>query len=196
MNNARLSELFGGKRRFELLKALYLNPARRFTTQDLVEMTGGDSGNLSRWLNRWARLGVVKKIVSGRNVEFQAAADPLLAGLTDIVRRNDEIMQDIANALPKEVETAVVFGSVARGEEQATSDLDLLVLGEDLSEIRVNARLKPVGRKHRREINASVFSPKEFEQLLRQGNGFVLGIVNQKVIPLKGEFAYGPPRAA
>jgi len=196
MNNARLSELFGGKRRFELLKALYLNPARRFTTQDLVEMTGGDSGNLSRWLNRWARLGVVKKIVSGRNVEFQAAADPLLAGLTDIVRRNDEIMQDIANALPKKVETAVVFGSVARGEEQATSDLDLLVLGEDLSEIRVNARLKPVGRKHRREINASVFSPKEFEQLLQQGNGFVLGIVNQKVIPLKGEFAYGPPRAA
>ena len=190
MNNARLSELFGGKRRFELLKALYFNPARRFTTQELVEMTGGDSGNLSRWLNRWARLGVVKKIVSGRNVEFQAAADPLLAGLTDIVRRNDEIMQDIANALPKEVETAVVFGSVARGEEQATSDLDLLVLGEDLSEIRVNARLKPVGRKHRREINASVFSPKEFQQLLRQGNGFALGIVNQKVVPVKGVFAY------
>ena len=196
MNNARLSELFGGKRRFELLKALYFNPARRFTTQDLVEMTGGDSGNLSRWLNRWARLGLVKKIVSGRNVEFQAAADPLLAGLTDIVRRNDEIMQDIANALPKEVETAVVFGSVARGEEQATSDLDLLVLGEDLSEIRVNARLKPVGRKHRREINASVFSPKEFQQLLRQGNGFALGIVNQKVVPVKGVFAYGPQGAA
>jgi len=196
MNNARLSELFGGKRRFELLKALYFNPAGRFTTQDLVEMTGGDSGNLSRWLNRWARLGLVKKIVSGRNVEFQAAADPLLAGLTDIVRRNDEIMQDIANALPKEVETAVVFGSVARGEEQATSDLDLLVLGEDLSEIRVNARLKPVGRKHRREINASVFSPKEFQQLLRQGNGFALGIVNQKVVPVKGVFAYGPQGAA
>lgn len=196
MNNARLNELFGGKRRFELLKALYLNPARRFTTRDLVEMTGGDSGNLSRWLNRWARLGLVNKIVSGRNVAFQAATDPLLAGLTDIVRRNDEIMQDIANALPKEVETAVVFGSVARGEEQATSDLDLLVLGEDLSEIRVNARLKPVGRKHRREINASVFSPKEFERLLRQGNGFALGIVNQKVVPLKGEFAYGPQGAA
>ncbi len=196
MNKARLSELFGGKRRFELLKALYFNPERRFTTQDLVEMTGGDSGNLSRWLNRWARLGLVRKHVSGRNVEFQAAADPLLAGLTDIVRRNDEIMHDVANALPKEAETAVVFGSVGRGEEQATSDLDLLVLGEDLSEIRVNARLKPVGRKHRREINASVFSRKEFEQLLRQGNGFALGIVNQKVVPLKGEFAYGPQGAA
>ena len=196
MNKARLSELFGGKRRFELLRALYFNPERRFTTQDLVEMTGGDSGNLSRWLNRWARLGLVRKHVSGRNVEFQAAADPLLAGLTDIVRRNDEIMHDVANALPKEAETAVVFGSVARGEEEATSDLDLLVLGEDLSEIRVNARLKPVGRKHRREINASVFSRKEFEQLLRQGNGFALGIVNQKVVPLKGEFAYGPQDAA
>ncbi len=195
MNNARLGELFGGKRRFELLKALYLNPTRRFTTQELVQMTGGDSGNLSRWLNRWARLGLVRKLVAGRNVEFQAAADPLLAGLTDIVRRNDEIMHDIADALPKEVETAVVFGSTARGEERATSDLDLLVLGEDLSEIRVNARLKPVGRKHRREINASVFSPKEFERLLRQGNSFALGIVSQTVIPLKGGFAYGPQGA-
>ena len=71
-------------------------------------------------------------------------------------------MTDIASALPDEAEIAVVFGSVARGEEKATSDIDVLVLGDELSELRVNARLRPVGRKHSREIHALVFSRNEF----------------------------------
>jgi predicted nucleotidyltransferase len=89
----------------------------------------------------------------------------------------------------------VVFGSVARGEERATSDIDVLVLGDELSALKVNARLRPVGRKHSREIHASVFSRTEFEQMLVDGNDFARNVVNQKVIPLKGVFAYANSNA-
>lgn len=191
MNQARLAELFGGARRLALLKALYVNPSRRFAPRDLVRFTGADSGNASRWLNRWAELGLVTKTVEGRNVLFQAAGDPLLAGLTELFRRNDEILQDIIAALPQAVETAVVFGSAARSEEKAASDIDVLALGDNLSDIRLNAALRPVARKHRRDIHVSTFSRTDFDALLQRGDSFARSVVDQPVIPLKGEFAYG-----
>jgi len=120
----------------------------------------------------------------------QAGNDPLLAGLTDIVRRSEEILADIASALPQEADVAVIFGSVARGNEPARSDLDLLELGENLSCLKVNASLKPVGRKHHREIHATVSTRRDFEAKLAEGAGFASHVVSQPVIPVKGLFNY------
>lgn len=190
MSNARLSELFGGKGRFSLLRELYLNPDRQFTIAGLAKM-GHDAGNVGRWLNRWARLGLVEKTVDGRNVSFKAAGDPLLAGLHNIMLRNDALLEDIRAALPGEVQSAAIFGSVARGEERADSDIDVLVLGPNLSAIRIGATLKAVGRRHSRTINASVHSVEDFEEMLRNEDGFALSVISGKTISLKGELPYG-----
>lgn len=190
MKNAMLSELFGGEQRFSLLRALYQNPVRSYTTIELARKAGADRGNVSRWLRKWAEVGLVKRIEQGQHITYQAGTDPLLAGLTDLVRRSDEILADIASALPEEVDAAVIFGSVARGEESVGSDVDVLVLGEHLSSLKVNARLKPVGRKHQREIHATVATRREFEERLAQGEGFASNVVAHPVIPLKGTFSY------
>lgn len=190
MKNAMLSELFGGAQRFSLLQALYRDPSRSHTTVELARMAGADRGNVSRWLRKWAEVGLAKRVTHGRHITYQAGNDPLLAGLTDLARRSDEILNDIASALPEQAETAVIFGSVARGEESAQSDIDVLVLGDHLSNLKVNARLKPVGRKHHREIHATVASRREFEERLADGEGFARNVVSQPVIPVKGVFDY------
>ena len=190
MKNAILSELFGGAQRFALLRALYQNPACNYTTIELARMAGADRGNVSRWLRRWAEVGLTKRVAHGQHITYQASNDPLLAGLTDMARRSDEIVNDIAHGLPDEAETAVIFGSVARGEESAGSDVDVLVLGDHLSSLKVNAQLKPVGRKHHREIHANVVSRKEFEAKLAEGEGFASNVVSQPIIPVKGVFHY------
>lgn len=191
MENARLSELFGGKKRFAILRALFLNPARWFSNAELARLGQLPTGNTSRWLNRWAALGLVEKSVDGRNIRFRASPDPLLVGLHDIMLRNDALFEDIRAALPEEVESAVIFGSVARGEEHAESDIDVLVLGPDLSAIRIGAALRAVGRKHDRVINASVHSTEEFVQMLRDEDGFAKSVVSQKTFALKGELPHG-----
>jgi predicted nucleotidyltransferase len=190
MKNAMLSELFGGEQRFSLLRSLYQNPACSYTTIELARKAGADRGNVSRWLRKWSEVGLAKRIEQGQHITYQAGNDPLLTGLTDIVRRSDEILADIASALPEEAEAAVIFGSVARGEESASSDVDVLVLGEHLSSLKVNAKLKPIGRKHQREIHATVASRKEFEERLAEGEGFASNVVSHPVIPLKGTFNY------
>jgi predicted nucleotidyltransferase len=190
MKNALLSELFGGVQRFSLLRSLYRDPTRRFTTIELARMAAADRGNVSRWLRKWTEVGLVIRVSQGMHITYQASNDPLLSGLTDIARRSDEILNDIADALPEEVDAAVVFGSVARGEESAGSDIDVLVLGDHLSSLKINARLKPVGRKHHREIHATVASRLEFEAKLAQGEGFASNVVSSPLIPIKGIFNY------
>ncbi|WP_116138362.1 nucleotidyltransferase domain-containing protein [Trinickia diaoshuihuensis] len=190
MKNAMLSELFGGVQRFALLRLLYRDPTRSYTTLELSRMAGADRGNVSRWLRKWSTVGLAKRTEQGLHITYQAGDDPLLSSLTEIARKSDEILDDITHTLPDEVEAAVVFGSVARGEESAKSDVDVLVLGNGLSSLKINARLKPVGRKHHREIHATVASRREFEQKLAAGEGFASNIVSRPFILLKGIFDY------
>jgi hypothetical protein len=190
MKNAMLSELFGGVQRFSLIRLLYRDPSRSYTTIELARMAGADRGNVSRWLRKWAEVGLARRVEHGLHITYQAGDDPLLAGLTEIARRSDEILDDIASALPENAEAAIVFGSVARGDESATSDVDVLVLGNNLSGLKVNARLKPVGRKHHREIHATVASRAEFEQRLAEGEGFASNVASRPFILLRGEFDY------
>ncbi|MFJ4293085.1 nucleotidyltransferase domain-containing protein [Cupriavidus sp. NPDC089707] len=190
-----MAELFGGEQRFALLRALYMSPGKQYAPAELARLTGADSGNVTRWLRRWAEVGLVVRHQDGRNVLYRASESPALVGLTDIVRRSDAVLDDIRAALPEETEVAAIFGSVARGEEKAESDLDVLVLGEDLSSIRINALLKAVGRKHGRDIHASVFSRSEFEEMLAGGNSFAVGVMQQPMILLIGELAHGGTKA-
>ena len=118
MHNVLLSELFGGEKRFALLRALYLSPGKQYAPAELARLACTDSGNVTRWLRRWADVGLVVRTQDGRNVLYRASDSPLLTGLADIVRRSDALLEDVKEALPPEVETAVVFGSVARGERR------------------------------------------------------------------------------
>lgn len=195
MDNARLCELFGGRDRFRLLRALYLTPNRRRTNGQLAAEANVPTSNASKWLGRWTQLGLVRRFVDGRNITYQASDDPLLTGLTSIMLHDDALVIDIRKALPAAVKTAAIFGSTARGEENANSDIDVLVLGEKLSSIRINAALRPVARKHQREIHASVFSPAEFDELLREEDSFATGLLSRPTVVIKGTLRHGQANA-
>lgn len=196
MNSAKLTELLGGRDRVALLRALFLQRGRRFTNQQLATSAGVSPGNAHKLLARWADLGLVERSVDARNITYRAADDPALAGLRELLAGSDRLLADIRAALPAEVETAVVFGSVARGEERAGSDVDVLALGPGLSEIKLNAALRPVGRRYGRDISVSCFSTEEFERLLAAGDGFARSVASQRTIALKGELRLAAPSAA
>jgi len=191
-NAARLSELFGGRQRFAILRALYLNPARRFTNRALAQATSAEAGNVHRLLVRWSALGLVRREVEGRNIHYRASADPLLAGLRDLFLRSDALVEDLRAALPPTVDAAIIHGSAARGEEAAESDIDVLVVGQGLSSIKINAALKPVGRKHDRSIQATVFDRAEFARRVTARDAFALSVLSGPTIAIKGEISDRP----
>jgi hypothetical protein len=60
-----------------------------------------------------------------------------------------------------------------------------------VSELKTNARLRPLARKHGRAFNASVFAAEQFRELLAQGDGFATEVMAQPRILLIGDLDAG-----
>lgn len=88
--------------------------------------------------------------------------------------------------LTDRISIAFVYGSIARGEENSESDVDLMIIGNvTLDEIL--AHITPVERDLGRSINPTVYSLQEFKSKLRDGNHFLKSVVRSKNVFLIGD---------
>jgi len=86
------------------------------------------------------------------------------------------VLRSALHPLAKRVLVAFVYASVAREEETAQSDVDLMVIGKaTLDEIlsRLSAVEKNVGR----PVNPTVYSVEEFKSKLASGNHFLTAVL-------------------
>lgn len=88
-------------------------------------------------------------------------------------------------SLADRIEAALVFGSVARGEETASSDIDLLIVG-DVGFAEVVKALYPAQATLSREINPVIVSSAEIRQRIQNQDYFIQQILNQPSIAVIG----------
>lgn len=188
MNDAMFSELFGGTGRFHVLRHLFEKPDAEFSAGQLSTAAGTDAGNTHRWLQRWETVGLIVRN-KANPLLYKPSRDPALRPLVELFSQSTGLAFELrALFAPMEkVTSAAIFGSVASNAEGATSDVDILVLG-DISELKLNALLRPMARTYEREFNASVFRPERFAELLAQGDEFACEVMAKPLVPLKGEF--------
>jgi predicted nucleotidyltransferase len=74
--------------------------------------------------------------------------------------------------LADRIKLAFVYGSIARGEETASSDVDLIVVSE-VSFADVVSALGQIESKLGREVNPTVYGPREFREKLAAKNHFL-----------------------
>lgn len=74
--------------------------------------------------------------------------------------------------LASEIVLAFVFGSLARGEENAGSDVDLMVIGT-LGFADVVKALYPAQQTLQREINPVIYSPPELARRIASADPFI-----------------------
>jgi len=131
MNEAQLIEVFGGVGRFRVLQALFAEPGRGFGPRELAAESGIDPGNAARLLKRWTQAGLVNRRQQDGLPRYYASTDPQLAPLVTLMQQDSALVRTLRQALAEVpgVDVALVFGSVARGEATAGSDVDVLVLG-------------------------------------------------------------------
>lgn len=98
-----------------------------------------------------------------------------------------ELLRERLRSIDGQLIAAAVFGSAARGELGADSDVDLLVVAKGLSTIEAQAHFKPAGRLLGSPINLVVFSPDAWQQACRDGNPFPKNLLARPLIALVGE---------
>ena len=80
---------------------------------------------------------------------------------------------------------AIVFGSMARGAQQSTSDVDVMLVGS-LNFAAVVQLLHPVQATLRREINPVVYSPDEFRRRAGSDDSFIREVLSKPKLFIVG----------
>jgi predicted nucleotidyltransferase len=174
--------------RRRVLTFFYLNRKARVYVRQLAAALGVDSTNLSRELKRLEIEGLLRSETEGRQVYYSVnSAYPylkpffaLLKGSIGIEPALREALQSVAG-----VESAWLTGSFAKGEQDAASDIDLLIVGEpDHAQLAESAR--KAERALRREINYTVLTPRELRRRLKSGDAFLADVWNGDRVELIG----------
>jgi predicted nucleotidyltransferase len=110
-----------------------------------------------------------------------------LAGLTRKTLGAEPLLREALLPLVPALKTAWIFGSVARQSDTAQSDIDVMLVGEDLHLARVLELLLPVEGQLGRKINPTCYTPAEFERRRAEPDSFVNRVLAQPVLPLIGD---------
>lgn len=186
----RLIELLFGAYRRRVLGLLLLHPEESFYVREIMRLAGVPSGSLHRELTALTAAGLLTRRVSGSQVRYQADRScPLFEELAGIFRKTTglaDVLREALEPLGRSIRTAFVFGSVARGEERGTSDVDVMVLGSARFD-RVVEALMPVGERLRREINPVVMAPEQFQSKLKARDRFASRVAREPKLFIKGD---------
>jgi predicted nucleotidyltransferase len=182
------SLLFGAYRR-EVLALLLLHPELSLHVREIARLTGKAPGTLLRELNQLADAGLLVRKPTGNQVHFQAdSSAPIFEELRGILKKTAgvaDVLREALEPVARRVRAAFVYGSVARGDERAGSDLDLMVIGAVKFAELVKA-LASARDALRREINPNLYPPAEFGAKFAAGEPFLKRVLADKKIFLIG----------
>src|SRR6266852_6082118 len=176
------------KARQRLLAYYFTNPTARLHLRDLAERLSIDPSNLSRELQHLGREGLFRSEVSGRQKYFQLNREyPLFDEVRSIVAKTIGAVPLMAQSLKKieGIEEAYLYGSFARNQQDAASDIDVLVIGTPREEVLAEA-VRKLERQLGREINYTVLSRKELESRRARKDAFLENVWHNRRISLVG----------
>ena len=120
-----------------LLALLFGQPSRSFFATELIGLTGSGSGAVQRELKRLSSSGLVNVSLIGKRKHYQANHEsPVYEELRRLVVKTVAVLQPVRQALEPladRISLAVIYGSVAKGTDTASSDIDLLIVADGLT---------------------------------------------------------------
>lgn len=185
------SALFGKARR-AVLGLLLGHPDETFYLRQIVRLLHVGQGAVQRELGRLVEAGIVWRSRRGNQVCFQANPRcPIFGELRGIVLKTvglGDVLRSALAPLAGRIQFAFVYGSIARGEPTAASDIDLCIVG-DVSFGEIVAALAPAQEALGWEVNPTVYPPAEYAAKLAERHPFVSNIVRGPRIILIGDEA-------
>lgn len=181
-----------GRTRQAVLALLFGHPGREYYLREIVERAGGGTSQVQRELDNLVRAGLALREKRAHLVWFRA--NPRAAihdALVDLVTRSfgiaDVLRAALAPLAPR-LQAAFVYGSVARGEQRADSDIDLFVVGDVLLS-QLDEALAGAETRLARTIAPTVMGPAEFARRRDEGEHFVKSVLGGAKIWLVGDAA-------
>lgn len=179
--------MFASELQARLLALLLHDPERWWSTPELRDRLGVSGASLHDELVRLTDAGLLERDATSRPHRHRAnAGSPLTEPLRAVTERTVGVPLRIREALEGEpgIEAAGIFGSWARGDATAYSDIDVMVIG-DVDFRRLVRRVRPIEREILREINVVSYDLDEVRE--RSQSGFLREVRRAPVDNLVGD---------
>lgn len=171
-----------------VLTLLLGRPDKSFYLNEVVRHAAMGRGVISRELAKLTAADLLVVTKRGNQNHYQANAEsPIFNELVQIVKKTFGIAgvlkASLASALLR-CEQAFIYGSIAKGDEHAGSDVDVMLVGDELSYSEVMALLESAETQLGRAINPTIYTVAEFNDRLNHKNSFLAKVMSQTTISL------------
>lgn len=174
-----------------VLSVLFGNHSRSFYANELIDLAASGSGAVQRELAQLEAAGLVTVKRVGNQKHYQAnSSAPVFEELRGLVLKTSGLVDVIRTALAPvaaQIDSAFVFGSVAKAKDTAKSDIDLMVMSDKLAYADLFAALEPATARLGRTVNPTVYSKKEIDKRIREDNAFVKRVLGQPKLWVIGD---------
>lgn len=182
--------LFTGTQQ-RVLALLFGQPARSFYANELIGLAGVGSGAVQRELAKLADSGLVTVRSIGNQKHYQAnATSPIFPELQGIVQKTFGLAEPLRVALgplAKQIAAAFVYGSVAKKTDTAASDIDLMVVSDELAYADLFTALEAASSTLGRTVNPTILTRKELAKRLKAKESFITRVLAQPKIWIVGD---------
>jgi predicted nucleotidyltransferase len=159
-----------------VLALIFGHPERSFYTSEIVRQVRSGTGAVERELSRLEHSGLVSVERIGNQKHFRANPDsPVFAELQRLVVKTIGLAEPLRKALQpysNQIKASFVYGSVAKGSDTARSDIDLMVIGDDLSYSDLYGALQNAEGLLQRKVSPLFLSVKDWKRKASQKDSF------------------------
>jgi uncharacterized protein len=187
MENAVLEALFLSKARIAILKTLLLDSQKQFYLRELALKANSPLRSVQIEVKRLTEAGILESERRGRQIYYRinescSIVPELRSIFIKTVGIADVIRETLLTA-PDAISMAFIYGSFARGDIRADSDIDLFVVG-NITLRQLTVLLKAVNIM--RVINPTVMPLEEFHSRLVEHDHFISTLINSPKLFLIG----------
>jgi uncharacterized protein len=185
-----LSSVLFGQGRRSILALLYGHVDEQFYLREIARRAGTGIGATQRELGQLTDAGLLVRFRRGHQVYYQAnKQNAIFSEVKSILTKTSgirDVLNDALAPLAERIRLAFVYGSIARGAETGSSDVDLMVVGE-VGFTDVVSALNESESKLGREVNPTVYGPREFREKVAAKNHFLSTVAKEKKLFVIGD---------
>ncbi|GAC1328818.1 MAG: hypothetical protein NVS3B11_09180 [Collimonas sp.] len=157
----------------------------------LMSHTGLGSASAQRELGKLAEAGLLTRHELGKVIVYKPNTNsPIYQELSAIIRKTEgveQILREMLSPFESHIESAFIYGSVAKNEDTAFSDIDLFVLAREIGSADLYPKLIEAEEKLGRKIGLTVYRPMEYQRKLKEKNHFLVSVMDGPKIQLIGK---------
>jgi predicted nucleotidyltransferase len=185
-----ITSIFPSPAMGRLVVFFVVHPGQRVHLRALMRMTGLPSASIQTELRRLTRLGVLRREDEGGRAFYAAdEAHPAWRAWMLLFRACVHPTDVLREALVGSdgIEMAFVFGSTARGDRRADSDVDLLLVGGGEAQQRAGRVLSEAQILIEPELDVITYDADTFRTRAQSGNQFIQRILGEPKEWVRGD---------